>query len=272
MVKKKPISLQPYVSRMHQRAQQALALPKAEQQEFYYCGGRNKTEFTAAVAAGEPDALALALNIVAGELWLCPRDGAHYARSIRAALRVACEAGLLDDAQKRVMYAVEMRNLERLVLRGRHSAPGMLQQRAERRIPGQLRLMQRCFGEVLEPRLKTDDFPAVKAPGELLQKVVQYGWFSADSARRMVASEVLMLSELVHGPEDVFSAVQWYETMPSHPVDTLCYFFCWKGFKDVRWVVAPWGELGEECGFILAANASFYCNIDEYGRICGACR
>ena len=25
--------------------------------------------------------------------------------------------GLLDDAQKRVMYAVEMRNLERLVLR-----------------------------------------------------------------------------------------------------------------------------------------------------------
>lgn len=45
------------------------------------------------------------------------RDGARYARGIRAALRVAREAGLLDDAQKRVMYAVEMRNLERLVLR-----------------------------------------------------------------------------------------------------------------------------------------------------------
>ena len=73
---------------MQQRAQQALTLPKSEQQEFYYCGGRNKTEFTAAVAAGEPDALALALNVVAGELWLCPRDGARYARSIRAALPV----------------------------------------------------------------------------------------------------------------------------------------------------------------------------------------
>ena len=45
------------------------------------------------------------------------RGGARYARGIRAALRVAREAGLLDDAQKRVMYAVEMRNLERLVLR-----------------------------------------------------------------------------------------------------------------------------------------------------------
>lgn len=222
-MKKKPISLQPYISRMQQRAQQALALPKSEQQAFYYCGGRNKTEFTAAVASGEPDALALALNVVAGELWLCPRDGARYARSIRAALRVACEAGLLDDAQKRVMYAVEMRNLERLVLRGRHSAPGMLQQRAERRIPGQLQIMLRCFGEVPKPRLKTDDFPDVKAPRELLQQAVQYGWFSADSARRMADSEASMLSELVHGADDVFSAIQWYETMPNHAPDTLCY-------------------------------------------------
>ena len=271
-MKKKSISLQPYVSRMHQRAQQARALPQAEQQEFYYCGGRNKTEFTAAVASGEPEALSLALDVVAGELWLCPRDGARYARSIRAALRTACEAGLLDDARKRVMYAVEMRNLERLVLRGRHSAPGVLQQRAERRIPGQLQLMLRCFGEVPELRLKKDDFPDVKAPRELLQQAVQYGWFSADSARRMADSEASMLSELVHGADDVFSAIQWYETMPNHAPDTLCYFFCWKRFKDVRWVVAPWGELGAECGFILAADASFCCNLDEYGRIYGACR
>lgn len=222
-MKKRPISLQPYISRMQQRARQALALPKSEQQAFYYCGGRNKTEFTAAVASGEPDALALALNVVAGELWLCPRDGARYAHGIRAALRVACEAGLLDDAQKRVMYAVEMRNLERLVLRGRHSAPGMLQQRAERRIPGQLQIMLRCFGEVPKLRLKTDDFPDVKAPRELLQQAVQYGWFSADSARRMADSEASMLSELVHGADDVFSAIQWYETMPNHAPDTLCY-------------------------------------------------
>ena len=45
------------------------------------------------------------------------RDGARYARGIRAALRVAREAGLLDEAQERVLYAVEMQNLERLVLR-----------------------------------------------------------------------------------------------------------------------------------------------------------
>lgn len=98
---------------MQQRAQQARALPKSEQGAFYYCGGRNKTEFAAAVASGETEALTLALNVVAGELWLCPRDGARYARSIRAALRTACEAGLMDAACKRILYAVELRNLER---------------------------------------------------------------------------------------------------------------------------------------------------------------
>ena len=25
-----------------------------------------------------------------------------------------------------------------------------------------------------------------------------------------------MLSELIHGADDVFSAMQWYETMPNH--------------------------------------------------------
>lgn len=92
--------------------------------------------------------------------------------------------------------------------------------------------------------------------------------FAADSARRMADSEASMLSELIHGPEDVFAAMQWYETMPDHAPDTLCYFLCWQG----RWIVAPWGELGSECGFILAADASFCCNIDEYGSIYGACR
>lgn len=271
-MKKKPISLLPYFSRMQQRAQQARTLPKGEQRAFYYCGGRGKAEFTAAVVVGEPDALDLALNVVAGELWLCPRDGARYARSIRAALRTACEAGLMDDAHKRVMYAIEMRNLERLVLRGRHSVPGALQQRAERRIPGQLLLMQRCFGEEPELRIKSADYPEVAPPRSLLQKAVQRGWFPAAVADRMAACEEYMLSDLVHCPEDELTSARCLDSMPSHAPETLCYFFCWKGFRDTRWVVAPWGQLGEECGFILAADASFYCNVDEYDRILGASR
>lgn len=271
-MKKKPISLRPYLSRMQQRAQQASALPKDEQPLFYYCGGRNKAEFVAAVAAGEPEALALALDVVAGELWLCPRDGARYARSIRAALRLACEAGLMDDTQQRLLYAIEMRNLERLVLRGYHSAPGVLQQRAARRIPGQLQLMQRCFGVVPEPEIKSDAYPDVAPPKALLQKAVQYGWFSADVARRMAASEVEMLSELLHGPEEVFPAAHCQEKLPTHAPEKLCYFFCWKGSCDARWVVAPWSRLGVICGLILATDASFYCHIGEYGLIYGSHR
>lgn len=268
VMKKKPISLQPYHSRMQQRARAAAALPASEQGAFYYCGGRSKADFTAAMAAGEAEAVALALDVVAGELWLCPRDGARYARSIRAALRTACKAGLLDSAQMRVMYAIEMRNLERLLLRGRHSAPGVLQQRAERRIPGQLQLMQLCFGEAPELLMDSDEYPDVTPPKALLQKAVQYGWFSAETAARMAAGEEYMLSELVHGPWDIFpDAHMQQKTLPVHSPETLCYFFCWRGFRGTRWVVAPWGQLGRECGFILAADASFYCNVNEYDGI-----
>ncbi len=272
-MKKKPISLQPHFSRMQQRARVARDLPAEEQGSFYYCGGRSKAEFVAAVAAGEPGAVELALNVVAGELWLCPRDGARYARSIRAALRTTCKAGLLDSAQMRVMYAIEMRNLERLLLRGRHSAPGVLQQRAERRIPGQLQLMQLCFGETPEPMIDSDEYPDVTPPRALLQKGVQYGWFSAETAARMAAGEEFMLSELVHGPWDLFPSSHCRQkTKPAYAPETLCYFFCWKGFRGTRWVVSPWGELGNECGFILAADASFYCNVDEYDGFYSASR
>lgn len=267
---KKPRSLKPAEDRMRKRVREARALPKEAQAAFYYCGGLGKAEFAAAVAAGESEPVELALNVVAGELWLCPRDGARYARSIRAALRKACEAGRLTESQKRTLFAIEMRNLERLVLRGRHSAPGMLQQRAERRIPGQLLLMKRCFGVVKVPGLEPDDLPDVVPPVMLLQKAGQRGWFSQESAERMAAADASLLGILVHAPGDVLPAACWLETKPSHAPETLCYFFCWRGFREARWVVAPWGELGNCCGFILAADGAFYCAVTEWDNFYGA--
>ena len=77
-----------------------------------------------------------------------------------------------------------------------------------------------------------------------------------------------MLSELVHAPWEIFPAAHMQQKLlPHHAPETLCYFFCWKGFRGTRWVVAPWGGLGRECGFILAADASFYCNVDEYDGV-----
>ena len=271
-MKKKPRSLQPSAGRMQKRAQEARTLPVEQQAAFYYCGGRSKAEFTSAVAAGEPAAVELALDVVAGELWLCPRDGARYARSIRAALRRACEAGLLSDTQKRMLLGIELRNLERLVLRGRHSAPGVLQQRAARRIPGQMQLMQRCFGEVPALTLDSENWPEVAAPRALLQKGAQQGWFSAASAERMAATDASLLSILVHAPDDVLPAAHWLSSRPNHPEETLCYFFGWKSFSHARWQVAPWGELGKECGLILAADGTFYCAVPEWDGYFGASR
>ena len=257
---------------MRMRAQVARDLPVGEQAEFYYCGGRSKPAFTAAVAAGESEAVALALDVVAGELWLCPRDGARYARGIRAALRRACEAGLLNEAQKRVLLGIELRNLERLVLRGRHSAPGVLQQRAERRIPGQMQLLQRCCGEVPALEMDSGDWTEVAAPRALLQKAAQQGWFSAETAERMAATDATLLGILVHAPGDVLPAAHWLSSRPSQPDETLCYFFGWKSFSHARWQVAPWSELGKECGLILAADGSFYVAVPEWEGYFGAAR
>lgn len=131
--------------------------------------------------------------------------------------------------------------------------------------------MQRCFGEVPECQLKTEDYPDVKPPAETLRKAVQKGWLSAATADRMAACEEPMLSELLHAAEDVFSSAQRMDAIPAHASETLCYFFCGNGGTP-RWVVAPWGQLGGECGFILAADASFYCNVDEFGCLYGASR
>ena len=271
-MKKKPISLQPHYSRMQQRVRAVAVLPPAEQGLACYCDGRAKPDFCEAVSAGEESAVNLALDVVAAELWLGPHDAGRYGRAFRASLRRACMAGVMTVAQKRVLYSIEMRNLRRLTLRARHTPPGYEQQRAERRLPGQQQVMQLCFGELPELKLDTDDLPEVKPPSALLLKAVQYGWFTEETAARMAACEEYMLGELVHGPDEVFSAAHWLESMPDHAPETLCYFFCWKGFRDTRWVVAPWGQLGKECGFILAADASFYCNVDEYDRILGASR
>ncbi len=88
----------------------------------------------------------------------------------------------------------------------------------------------------------------------------------------MAASEVEMLSESLHRPEEVFPAAHCQKTLLAHAPETLCYFFCWKGSCDARWVVAPWSRLGEECGLILATDASFYCHIGEFGSVYAAYR
>lgn len=65
VVKKKPVSLQPSVSRMQQRVRAVAALPPAEQGLACYCDGQPKPDFCAAVSSGEESAVNLALDVVA---------------------------------------------------------------------------------------------------------------------------------------------------------------------------------------------------------------
>ena len=270
MSRKAPASLQPSVSRMQQRVRAVAALPPAEQGQACYCDGRAKRDFCAAVSAGEEAAVLLALDAVAAELWLGPHDAGRYGRAFRAALRRACMAGAMTAAQKRVLYSIEMRNLRRLTLRARHTPPGYEQQRAARRLPGQQRVMRLCFGELPELKMDMDDWPEVEPPVELLQKAVHRGWFSAATAEKMAEKSYDLLMDLFHPPAQALPPEDELETAPDVPGDTLCYFFCCKGWKQVRWVVAPWGELRHSCGLALAADGSFFVNQGEWGEPRGA--
>ncbi len=273
---KKPSSLQPSVSRMQLRMRNLPALLPVERALAYYCAGLNKQAFCASIRKGDAAAVNLALDVVAAELWLGEHDAGRYGRPFRAALRRACLSGGMTPEQKRVLRSIEMRNWRRLVLRARHSEPGDAQQRAARRLPGQRRVMQQCFD--MQPVLEVplDEWPAVAPPAGLLQKGVRRGWFSAETAEKLAASSYDMLMELLHPPIRVVDPriepvpeAKMPDVTAQIPGDALCYYFGCERRNTVRWVVAPWCELRGRCGLVLAADASFFLNLDEWGGVNG---
>lgn len=268
---KKPCSLQPSVSRMQLRIRNLPPIPPMERAIACYCDGLSKQKFCAEINRGVASVVNLALDVVAAELWLGEHDAGRYGRPFRASLRRACLSGVLTPEQKRVLLSIEMRNWKRLVLQARHSDPSDAQRRAARRLPGQRWVIQQCFGIRPEMELSPDEWPTVAAPIDLLQKGVRRGWFSAETAEKLAASSYDMLMELLHPPlemEDAWILPVQTEKTPEMaaqiPAECLCYYFVCEGKSTVRWVVAPWYELRGLCGLVLAADASFFLNQDEW--------
>lgn len=263
----KTISLKPARGRMQQRALAARALPEDEQAAFYYCHGLSKAEFTQAVADGAPEALRLALDVVAAEMWLCPGDEVQYARSLRAALRRACAAGALTGEQRRILFSIEHRYLRRLVLLAQHTAPGELQQRAARKLPEQLNLMEQSYGSRPVVQIEMDEWPEVAAPEGLLRRAVRRGWFSPALAEALMKGSRDLTGDFLHAPEAVLPSAHKSDSLPDVPADTLCYYYGREGVGQSPWCVAPWGLLKGMCGLVLAADGAFYINQDEWGGI-----
>jgi hypothetical protein len=262
---KKARSTKPACSRMLHRQQRGLALPVAERADFFYCDGQNVHDFCAAVAAGQAAAVALALDVLTAAHWLRPRDRAVYGSCIRSALYTACEAGLLPAKDRRAFFDAEYRELVVLMKRAWHSAPGVASQRAQRRLSPLLECMRRHFGE-FDAYVDYDDWPAVPAPAKLLRRAVRNGWFSAGQAEAMEAASMPMLMQVIHGvAEELPSFVQ--VSQASHAAETLCYFLCERSNDEAEWVVAPWRDLEDLSGIIMAADASFCYVVDDWGDV-----
>ena len=263
-MKKQP-SFRPAITRMQQRQAVAHALPIEQQAAFYYCDGMEKSAFCAALAAGNQSALALALDLLAAELWLQARDGARYARSIRSSLRIASAAGLLAPAQHKIHHAIEFRYLQRLVLRAYHSEPGAAQERALRRLPGQQALMQQLFGqEASQLHIGRTDWPTVPVPEALLQRAARKQLITPEQAAQLSQNNYTFLMELIHAPESMLPAHHLHQATPA-PAESLCYFFSESQNNTADWRIAPWREIEPHIGFAIATDATFYRINDDWG-------
>lgn len=252
---KKPKSLQPYRSRMEQRARDALRLPEQERTAFFYCNGRSRVEFRAAVESGEPEAVDLALEVLAGEVW--PQPG--YARGFRASLRRAAAADVLSPGQRKLLFAIECRYLERLEFAAFYSPLSAEQERAVCRLPAQRKWMMVAFGEL--PSLNPPKLQPVPAPVAAIARLTEVGILSPALQQKLLNPDGELIMDFLHLPEAVLPQQHRQKQLPDVAADNVCYHL---NIMNSCWVIAPWRVVRHELGFSLAADGSFYYNLDEW--------
>ena len=243
---------------MEQRAKAAGLLPEQERMPYFYYNGRSRAEFKAAVESGESAAVVLALEVLAGEVW--PQPG--YARGFRAALRRAAIADLLTPGQRKLLFAIESRYLERLEFAAFYSPLSAEQERAHRRLPAQRRWIMDIFGTL--PELKFPKLQPVPAPAEALSRMVDAGILSASLQHKLLKPDEELTGVILHWPESILPEQHRCNHLPDVPADTVCYHL---DIMNSCWVIAPWRVCQSQLGFSLAADGSFYCNLDEWDGI-----
>ena len=245
---------------MEQRLHAARCLPEAEQAAFFYCNGRSRDEFKRAVEQGEPDAVELALDVLAGEVWLRP----GYARGFRAALRRAAAADVMSHAQRKRYFALESRYLERLEREGFYSPLSEAQRRAQRRLPWQRQWMLQCFGCL--PELHHDRLPAAEVPEKALRSLAEHGILPSSLVETLLTKPADLLPDFWHCPGIVLPKQHLRDKMPEWEPDLICYHLT----DDGTWCITPWRDVREVCRFSLAADGSCYCCRNEWDVVFAA--
>ena len=165
----------------------------------------------------------------------------------------------------------EQRPLQRLMIRAYHSSPGPAQERATHRIPQQQQLKQILFnGSYANTYIDYEEWPAVQAPQKLIRQVFRKAKLPAELAERFIESTYELLMDVYHAPETLFPERLKRHEFPLSPTNQLCYFFCGEAKPIAEWVIAPLRDLEQLCGFILAADGSFFYNADEWNSGYGA--
>ncbi|MBQ4635937.1 MAG: hypothetical protein IJB64_05840 [Akkermansia sp.] len=268
---KKPRKQQSTMDRVRQRAIKSKALPQSQQYAAYYCAGRPLQDFTSAIVEGDTTAISWALDVVQTEQPLYPNSGARYIYHIHTALRKACAGHKLNDSHKRRLEDIEIRTLQRLLLRAYHSHPSPAQERAVQRLAVQRELLKTQFGTSADAFYpEYDEWPATEAPAKLILRVFKKAQLTSTLAARFIESSYNLLMDVYHAPDTLFPDSMKIHELPHSYASKLCYFFCRETEPIAEWVIAPLSELEGLCGFIIAADGSFFYNADEWNSGYGA--
>lgn len=267
---KKPRSLQPALSRIRKRLSTARNLPIEQQATYYYFDGTTKNDFCSALEDGHQSAIRLALDILAADLPLQTENHETYIRAIRTALRNACAADLLNPANKKTLLSIEYRHLQRLTIQAHFSTPGAEQQQARRQLTGHQECMQKLFGHIPPLNIKLSDLPPTTPPTDLFQKAGNNKLLPPTLITQLCSHSAELFYMLIHSPEDYLPGSHLHTLSPAPHGQSLCYFLHENNDLNAPyWSLAPWNIISDYPGFALAADASFYRLIDDYGNIHG---
>ena len=228
-----------------------------------YFAGKSESDFLHAVQHGDDKAQRHAANIILSQQYIHPDDADIYKALVRPAIHHACGLGAMSPATLKKWRKIEENIFFQLLSKGLYSEPCTKQEEALSNIPRQKHILKEVFHIDAENYyLEFDLWPSVPPPKKLIRKVCTQGGLPCSMQEQLCKGTHSLLMYFLHAEENDFSGIPHLRQVPEDYLDKRCYFFGRENENTVDWLIAPFSELKELCGLIIAADGSFYCICD----------
>ena len=246
---------------------QPLSFPSPKDENVLYFAGKSESDFLHAVQHGDDKAQQHAANIILSQQYIHPDDADIYIALVRPAIHHACRLGAMSPATLKKWRKIEENIFLELLSKGLYSEPSNEQAEAFTNIPHQKRILKEVFHIDAENYyLEFDLWPSVPPPAKLIKKVCTRGGLPCSMQEQLCNGSRSLLMYILHAEEEDFSGISQLHQIPEDYLEKPCYFFGRENKESVDWLIAPFAELKELCGLIIAADGSFYCICNEWNN------